>query len=70
MTNREIRTENSLQFDVVLYKNFIVSIQVIVNNIEYRPCIASTTKKEAKAQAAALCLQTLGVMSVPTENQQ
>jgi len=40
-------------------------VKVIVNKVEYRPCVASTTKKEAKAQSAALCLETLGITTTP-----
>ena len=34
-----------------------------VNGVEYRPCEASTTTKEAKAQSAAVCLQSLSNIS-------
>ncbi|XP_022919854.2 protein Son [Onthophagus taurus] len=40
-------------------KNFL--FRVILNNIEYKPQIASPTKKEAKANAALVCLQQLGI---------
>ncbi|KAI4460206.1 protein son [Holotrichia oblita] len=41
-------------------KNFL--FRVILNNIEYKPQIASPNKKEAKANAALVCLQSLGVL--------
>ena len=37
--------------------------QVTVNGVEYRPCVASTTKKEARAQSAAACLQSFGIVA-------
>ncbi|KZS08682.1 SON protein [Daphnia magna] len=44
-------------------KHFL--FKVAVNGIEYQACLASTTKKEAKAQSAAACLQALGVFALP-----
>ncbi|XP_053678120.1 protein Son-like [Anopheles nili] len=40
-------------------KNFI--FKVLVNGREYQPTIACNTKKAAKAAAAKLCLQRLGI---------
>ncbi|XP_015109040.1 protein SON isoform X2 [Diachasma alloeum] len=42
-------------------KNFL--FKVIVNGIEYKPSVASPNKKQAKAEAAQICLQTLGLLS-------
>lgn len=36
--------------------------QVKVNGIEYKPSVASPNKKQAKAEAAQICLQTLGLL--------
>lgn len=36
--------------------------KVIVNGIEYQPCVAVGNKKQAKANAAAFCLQSLGLL--------
>ncbi|KAI9565616.1 hypothetical protein GHT06_009408 [Daphnia sinensis] len=44
-------------------KHFL--FKVAVNGIEYQACLASTTKKEAKAQSAAACLQALGIFAPP-----
>ncbi|GJQ81661.1 hypothetical protein Trydic_g8539 [Trypoxylus dichotomus] len=44
-------------------KNFL--FRVLLNNVEYKPQIASPNKKEAKANAALVCLQALGVMPPP-----
>lgn len=35
--------------------------QVMVNGQEYKPSVAASTKKLAKANAAAACLQSLGL---------
>lgn len=37
-------------------------MQVILNGVEYQPSVASPNKKEAKANAAAVCLQQLGLL--------
>lgn len=39
--------------------------KVTVNGVEYQPCVANKVKKEAKAQAAAFCLQSLGLLPTP-----
>ncbi|ODN04047.1 Protein SON [Orchesella cincta] len=36
--------------------------KVIVNGVEYQPCVAVGNKKQAKANAAAFCLQSLGLL--------
>ena len=36
--------------------------QVKVNGIEYKPSVASPNKKQAKAEAAQICLQTIGLL--------
>jgi hypothetical protein len=36
--------------------------KVIVNGVEYQPCVAVNNKKLAKANAAAFCLQSLGLL--------
>jgi hypothetical protein len=36
--------------------------QVRVNGSEYKPSVASPNKKQAKAEAATICLQALGVL--------
>ncbi|KOC68083.1 Protein SON [Habropoda laboriosa] len=49
-------------------KNFLFKVKV--NGIEYKPSVASPNKKQAKAEAAQICLQTLGLLpetsSIPT----
>lgn len=40
-------------------KNFLM--KVMVNGQEYKPSVAASTKKLAKANAAAACLQSLGL---------
>nr|XP_050852411.1 protein Son isoform X1 [Vespula vulgaris] len=42
-------------------KNFLFKVKV--NGIEYKPSVASPNKKQAKAEAAQICLQTLGLLS-------
>lgn len=42
-------------------KNFLFKVKV--NGIEYKPTFASPNKKQAKAEAAQICLQTLGLLS-------
>jgi hypothetical protein len=37
-------------------------LQVRVNGNEYKPSVASPNKKQAKAEAATICLQALGVL--------
>jgi hypothetical protein len=37
-------------------------LQVRVNGNEYKPSVASPSKKQAKAEAATICLQALGVL--------
>lgn len=37
-------------------------LQVRVNDNEYKPSVASPNKKQAKAEAATICLQALGVL--------
>nr|CAI5838941.1 unnamed protein product [Callosobruchus analis] len=44
-------------------KNFL--FKVVLNGVEYKPNVASQNKKEAKAAAATLCLQQIGLL--PTE---
>ena len=41
-------------------KNFLFKVKV--NNMEYQSTITSTNKKQAKAQAATVCLQELGLV--------
>ncbi|XP_012540131.1 protein SON [Monomorium pharaonis] len=41
-------------------KNFLFKVKV--NGIEYKPSVASSNKKQAKAEAAQICLQTLGLL--------
>jgi len=41
-------------------KNFLFKVKV--NNVEYQPAIASSNKKTAKAQCAAVCLQEMGLL--------
>lgn len=48
------------QFSYSLLCNIL--LQVILNNVEYKPQIASPNKKEAKANAALVCLQSLGIL--------
>lgn len=38
------------------------TFQVVLNGVEYKPNIASNNKKEAKAAAASLCLQKIGLL--------
>jgi len=42
-------------------KNFLM--KVIVNNVAYKPSVAASTKKLSKANAAAACLQALGLIA-------
>ncbi|XP_031846897.1 uncharacterized protein LOC116433201 isoform X2 [Nomia melanderi] len=44
-------------------KNFLFKVKV--NGIEYKPSVASPNKKQAKAEAAQICLQTLGLLPEP-----
>ncbi|KYM76426.1 Protein SON [Atta colombica] len=41
-------------------KNFLFKVKV--NGIEYKPSVASSNKKQAKAEAAQICLQNLGLL--------
>lgn len=41
-------------------KNFLFKVRV--NGNEYKPSVASPNKKQAKAEAATICLQALGVL--------
>ena len=41
-------------------KNFL--FKVTLNEVEYKPKVPSPNKKKAKASAAQLCLQTLGIL--------
>ena len=41
--------------------------QVKVNGVEYQPSTGASTKKAAKMQAAAVCLQNLGM--IPRDHQ-
>ncbi|CAG9865315.1 unnamed protein product [Phyllotreta striolata] len=41
-------------------KNFL--FKVILNGVEYKPNVASNNKKEAKAAAATICLQQIGLL--------
>lgn len=34
-----------------------------MNGVEYTPSVASPNKKQAKAEAAAICLRALGIIS-------
>ncbi|XP_076391422.1 uncharacterized protein LOC100879799 isoform X2 [Megachile rotundata] len=45
-------------------KNFLFKVKV--NGIEYKPSVASPNKKQAKAEAAQICLQTLGLLPEPS----
>ncbi|XP_048512523.1 protein Son isoform X2 [Athalia rosae] len=42
-------------------KNFLFKVKV--NGIEYKPSVASPNKKQAKAEAAQICLQTIGLLT-------
>ncbi|XP_076668342.1 uncharacterized protein LOC143368960 isoform X2 [Andrena cerasifolii] len=44
-------------------KNFLFKVKV--NEVEYKPSVASPNKKQAKAIAAQICLQTLGLLPEP-----
>ncbi|KAK9298204.1 hypothetical protein QLX08_008366 [Tetragonisca angustula] len=44
-------------------KNFLFKVKV--NGIEYKPSVVSPNKKQAKAEAAQICLQTLGLLPEP-----
>ncbi|XP_076635928.1 uncharacterized protein LOC143348999 isoform X2 [Colletes latitarsis] len=44
-------------------KNFLFKVKV--NGTEYKPSVASPNKKQAKAEAAQICLQTLGLLPDP-----
>lgn len=60
----------------IIKRNFTASLliifqlryfQVVLNGTEYKPNIASNNKKEAKAAAASLCLQKIGLLpTVPS----
>ncbi|XP_012945373.1 ribonuclease 3 [Aplysia californica] len=41
-------------------KNFLFKVKV--NSVEYQPAVASSNKKSAKAQCAAVCLQEMGLL--------
>lgn len=43
--------------------------KVVVNGVEYQPCVAVTNKKLAKANAAAFCLQSLGLLPTAAPQQ-
>ncbi len=45
-----------------IYMHFILHLQVKVNGVEYQPSVGSTTKKIAKSNSAAVCLQNLGLI--------
>ncbi|XP_043511383.1 protein Son isoform X2 [Frieseomelitta varia] len=47
-------------------KNFLFKVKV--NGIEYKPSVVSPNKKQAKAEAAQICLQTLGLLPEPNSN--
>ncbi|XP_066952736.1 protein Son-like isoform X2 [Macrobrachium rosenbergii] len=47
-------------------KNFLMKVKV--NGQEYKPAVAGPTKKLAKANAAAACLQSLGLLTKDPEN--
>lgn len=47
-------------------KNFLMKVKV--NGQEYKPAVAGPTKKLAKANAAAACLQSLGLFPKDPEN--
>ena len=40
----------------------VIILQVNVNGVEYQPSISSCTKKQAKALAASVCLQSFGLL--------
>lgn len=40
-------------------------MKVTVNNVEYKPTVPTTNKKEAKALAAAVCLKALNLLTEP-----
>lgn len=46
-------------------KTFLFKVRV--NNVDYQPTVASVNKKQAKAEAAAIALRSLGLISGPTE---
>lgn len=52
-----------MNYCLVLLLSNIWDCQVILNGIEYKPNVASSTKKQAKADAATLCLQQLGLLA-------
>lgn len=41
---------------------FFFVFQVTVDGTEYQPSVASANKKQAKADAATVCLQKLGII--------
>lgn len=46
-----------------MYINFFSSLfKVKVNGTEYKPSVASPNKKLAKAEAAQVCLQAMGIL--------
>lgn len=46
------------------HENFCPTFfQVVLNGMEFQPNVASPNKKEAKANAALLCLQKLGIVT-------
>lgn len=52
-----------IKFYILFISNII--FQVKVNEVEYKPSVASPNKKQAKAVAAQICLQTLGLLAKP-----
>jgi len=56
-----------LNYTVLFWKSIqnagcVCLLQVRVNGSEYKPSVASPNKKQAKAEAATICLQALGVL--------
>ncbi|KAK7071833.1 hypothetical protein SK128_024886 [Halocaridina rubra] len=54
--------------DTYLEKDVWTSLEVKVNGQEYKPAVAGPTKKLAKANAAAACLQSLGLFPKDVEH--
>lgn len=46
----------------LIFNKKIFLFQVLLNGVEYKPNIVSPNKKEAKANAATICLQQLGIL--------
>lgn len=50
--------QNTIERKFVLYQ----ILQVKVNGVEYKPAVGSPKKKQARAEAAEVCLKALGVL--------